>query len=223
MMLPFSGGIEETANATLVFSLAAALLYAVSPAPTRPRAKTAARTLAIALLGVLAAVQNGPPLIVGALALASLGQVLQSLDDARARLGSMASDLAARLAYTVLFASAGGGWGEIILEPWRAGLALVVIAAAAVLFLRLRWQAGPGERAAGAVYAVAVAGMVLAALTTEGPGSIAGALLLAVSDVLTAAQRFLLAASPNREAARIAAWISGYVGQLLITMAFLLA
>ena len=46
MMLPFSGGIEETANATLVFSLAAALLYAVSPAPTRPRAKTAARIAA---------------------------------------------------------------------------------------------------------------------------------------------------------------------------------
>lgn len=221
-MLPFPGGIEDTANATLVFSLVAATLYLLAPATARPLARTAARTLAVGLLGVLAAVEGGPPLLVGALALAALGQALQSLDNSRVRLGALASEFAARLAYAVLFVSVGGGWEEIFGQPWRIGLALVVLAAAFVLFLPLLRRAAPGERAAGTPYAITVLGLVLAALTTASPGIVAGALLLAVSDALAAAACFLLAASPYRETGRITGWISGYAGQLLITMAFLL-
>ncbi|TIT18293.1 MAG: lysoplasmalogenase, partial [Mesorhizobium sp.] len=59
-MMPFPGGIDANANATLVFSLAAAVIYVFSLVMPPRLSRSAARTLAVAMLAVLVVQQGGP-------------------------------------------------------------------------------------------------------------------------------------------------------------------
>ena len=87
----FPGGIEATPNATLIMSAGAAVIYAVI-VNTRPTlARTVVKTLAVALLAVLAIVENGPLLLFGGLALSAVGDAFLSRDGDRAFLGGLAS------------------------------------------------------------------------------------------------------------------------------------
>ena len=69
----FPGGIEATANGTLIMSAVAAVIYALIVNARPTLARSAVKTMAVALLTVLAAVENGPLLLVAGLALSAIG------------------------------------------------------------------------------------------------------------------------------------------------------
>lgn len=220
-MMPFAGGIQETANATLIFSIAAAVVYGII-LDTRPSLlQSAVKTFAVGLLAVLAALQGGPPLLVAALALCAAGDALLSREDDKPFLLGLASFLAAHLLYVALFGWSGGGAG-LLLEPWRAALAIAV-AVAALGMLALLWpRVGPSLHLPIAVYSAANAAMAVSALTMGNFMIVAGAVLFVASSGLLGLERFLTAAiSRHRDWMRHAVWALYYAAQLLITLGFL--
>ena len=223
-MMPFPGGIEANANATLLFSFVAAVIYAFALDMPPKWTRTAAKTLAVACLAVLAAVQGGPLPLVAALALSAAGDAFLSRDGEKAFLGGLASFLAGHVVYAALFLKTGGGLGLLGAQSWRGAIALAMAAFGIVMLAALWRRVGPQLRIPIAVYVAAILAMGLSALTTDHPWVIAGALLFFASDGLLAAERFLLAAvSPHRVWMRQAVWVLYYAAQLAITLGFLLA
>jgi uncharacterized membrane protein YhhN len=223
-MMPFPGGIEANANATLLFSFAAAVIYAFALDMPPKLSRTAAKTLAVAMLAVLAAMQGGPLLLVVALGLSAVGDAFLSRDGEKAFLGGLASFLAAHIVYVALFLQAGGGLGLLSAESWRGAIALAMAAFGIVMLAALWRRVGPPLRIPIAVYVAAIMAMGISALTTDKVWVIAGAVLFTASDGLLAAERFLLAAiSPHRVWMRYAVWVLYYAAQLAITLGFLLA
>lgn len=222
-MTPFPGGIEADANATLLFSLAAAVIYAFTAGWPPSLMRSAAKTLAILLLAALAFRQGGPPLLAVALLLSSAGDALLSRDGEQAFLGGLAGFFLAHVAYIALFGRAGGGVEAILSQGWRAGLAALVVVVAAVM-LGLLWnRVGAALRWPVAAYAAAIFVMGLAALSMDNPAVIAGAVLFIASDAILASEKFLVTqTSPQRVWMRHAVWISYYAAQLAITLGFLL-
>ena len=222
-MMPFPGGIEANANATLLFSFVAAVIYAFALDMPPKLARTAAKTLAVALLAVLAAMHGGPPLLVAALALSAVGDAFLSRDGEKAFLGGLASFLAAHIVYVALFLKTGGGLELLSAQSWRGAIALAMAAFSIVMLAALWRRVGPQLRVPIAVYVAAILAMGLSALTTGNAWVIAGAVLFIASDGLLAAERFLLAAiSPHRVWMRYAVWVLYYAAQLATTLGFLL-
>ncbi|TIQ33670.1 MAG: lysoplasmalogenase [Mesorhizobium sp.] len=223
-MMPFPGGIDANPNATLLFSVAAAAIYALALELSPRIARSAAKTLAVGLLAALAVMQGGPLLLVAALALSSVGDAFLSRDGEKAFLGGLASFLVAHVAYVALFLEVGGGIGLLSTEPWRGAVALAMAVFAVVMLATLWRRVGPALRVPIAVYVAAILAMGIAALTTSYPWVVAGAVLFMASDGLLAAERFLLAAiSPHRVWMRYAVWVLYYAAQLAITLGFLLS
>lgn len=222
-MMPFQGGIEETSNAALLLSLAAAVLnlFFVDLRPTLKR--SVVKTLAVLLLAVLAFVRQGPPLLVGALTLSAAGDAFLSRDGERPFLAGLASFLAAHLLYIALFAFSGGGAAVVLSEMWRIGVAIVMVLAALAMIVLLLPRVAPGLRLPISVYVAAIVVMGLAALTTNSLPVIIGAALFMVSDGILATEKFLVAAAtPAWAMMRYAVWVTYYAAQLLITLGFLL-
>lgn len=220
-MMPFPGGIEDTSNAALILSVAAALLTLylanLPPSPVR----SVVKTLAVALLAVLAFVQQGPLLLVGALALSAAGDAFLSRPGERAFLAGLASFLAGHVLYILLFASTGGGI-DALLSP-RAVLVIAMLLAVFLVVRRVLPSVDAGLRLPVSLYIVAILAMGLAALTVKSPAVIIGAILFVVSDSILAWKKFLLpAGSPTGKAMHHAVWITYYAAQLLITLGFLL-
>jgi uncharacterized membrane protein YhhN len=221
-MMPFTGGIEATANATLLFSLAAAVVYELILNTRETLLRSAVKTLAVALLAALAAVQGGPLLLVAALALSALGDAFLSRDNDKAFLGGLASFLAAHLAYIALFFLSGAG-GELLWQPWRTVMALAMAAFAVAMLIMLWRRVAPDLRLPVAAYAAAILGMGVSALTLDNVWIIVGAVLFMASDGLLAAEKFLVAAiSAHRDWMRYAVWALYYAAQLMIMLGFLL-
>jgi uncharacterized membrane protein YhhN len=220
----FPGGIEGTSNATLILSVAAAVMYGII-VNTRPTlARSVVKTLAVALLAVLVIVESGPLPLFAALALSAAGDALLSREDDRAFLAGLACFLAAHLAYIALFMIAGDGAGIVLAETWRVVIAVVMGISALVMVVLLLRRVKPAMRLPILVYIAGIATMGLAALTTGSPYIIGGAVLFMASDSLLAAERFLVSAvSPFRSAMRVLVWALYYVAQLLITIGFILA
>lgn len=222
-MMPFPGGIEANANATLLFSFVAAVIYAFALDMPPKWTRTAAKTLAVALLAVLAAIQGAPLLLVAALGLSAVGDAFLSRDGEKAFLAGLASFLAGHVAYVALFAQSGGGLRLLGAESWRSALALAMAAFSIVMLAALWRRVGAQLRIPIAVYVAAILAMGLSALITDKAWVIAGAVLFIASDGLLAAERFLLAAiSPHRVWMRHAVWVLYYAAQLAITLGFLL-
>ncbi|MEW6630948.1 MAG: lysoplasmalogenase family protein [Pseudomonadota bacterium] len=222
-MMPFAGGIEANANATLLFSLVAAVIYTFALDMPPKLTRSAAKTLAVAFLAVLALMQGGPLLLVAALALSAVGDAFLSRDGEKAFLGGLASFLAAHIVYVVLFAKAGGGLALLAGEPWRGVVALAMAVFAIVMLAALWRRVEPQLCAPIAVYVAAILAMGISALATGNPWVITGAVLFMASDGLLATERFLLAVvSPNRVWMRYAVWVLYYAAQLAITLGFLL-
>ena len=219
--MPFAGGIEATANATLLFSLAAAVVYGLILNTRETLLRSAVKMLAVALLAALAAIQGGPLLLVAALALSALGDAFLSRDGDKAFLGGLVSFLAAHLAYIALFCLGGAGL-EMLWQPWRAVIA-VAMAVFAVSMLVMLWRRVATDlRLPVAAYAAAILGMGVSALTLDNVWIIVGAVLFMASDGLLAAEKFIVAAiSPHREWMRYAVWALYYAAQLSITLGFL--
>ncbi|PTE08819.1 lysoplasmalogenase family protein [Mesorhizobium helmanticense] len=222
-MMPFPGGIDANANATLVFSVAAAVIYAFTLDMRPTLARSAAKTLAVAMLAVLAALQGGPLLLVAALALSAVGDAFLSRDGEKAFLGGLASFLAAHVLYVALFARSGGGFGLLPAEPWRAAIAVAMAVFALAMLLALWRRVGPALRLPVSAYIAAILAMGISALTLGHVWIIGGAVLFMASDGLLAAEKFLAPAiSPHRAWMRHAVWVLYYAAQLGITMGFLL-
>ena len=223
MTLPFAGGIDANANATLIFSLVAAVIYAFTLGMAPTLARSAAKTLAVAMLAVLAALQGGPLLLVAALALSAVGDAFLSRDGEKAFLGGLASFLVAHIVYVALFLHSGGGLGLLGAESWRGAIALAMAVFAIVMLAALWRRVGPGLRVPIAVYVAAILAMGMSALTTSNVWLIGGAVLFMASDGLLATEKFLVAAiSPHRVWMRFAVWALYYAAQLGITLGFLL-
>jgi uncharacterized membrane protein YhhN len=224
MMMPFAGGIDANANATLVFSLVAAVIYAFTLNMPPTLARSTAKTLAVSMLAVLAFMQGGPLLLVAALALSAVGDAFLSRDGETAFLGGLASFLAAHILYVPLFLQSGGGLGLLGAESWRGAIALAMAAFGIVMPAALWRRVGPALRLPIGVYVAAILAMGVSALTTSNLWVIGGAILFMASDGLVAAERFLLAAiSPHRVWMRYAVWTLYYAAQLAITLGFLLS
>ncbi|CDX34439.1 conserved membrane hypothetical protein [Mesorhizobium sp. SOD10] len=223
-MMPFPGGVEANANATLLFSFVATVIYFFALDMPPKWTRTAAKTLAVALLAVLAAMQGGPALLIAALALSAAGDAFLSRDGGKAFLGGLASFLAGHLAYVVLFAQAGGGLGLLTAQSWQGAIAVAMAVFSIVMLAALWRRVGPQLRIPVAVYVAAILAMGVSALTTQNRWVIAGAVLFVASDGLLAAERFLLSAiSPHRLWMRYTVWVLYYAAQLAITLGFLLA
>ena len=223
MTLPFAGGIDANANATLIFSLVAAVIYAFTLGMAPTLARSAAKTLAVAMLAVLAALQGGPLLLVAALALSAVGDAFLLRDGEKAFLGGLASFLVAHIVFVALFLRSGGGLGLLGAESWRGAIALAMAVFAIVMLAALWRRVGPGLRVPIAVYVAAILAMGMSALTTSNVWLIGGAVLFMASDGLLATEKFLVAAiSPHRIWMRFAVWALYYAAQLGITLGFLL-
>ncbi|ESY96634.1 lysoplasmalogenase family protein [Mesorhizobium sp. LNHC229A00] len=223
MTMPFAGGIDANANATLIFSLVAAVIYAFTLGTPPTLARSAAKTLAVAMLAVLAAIQGGPLLLVAALALSAMGDAFLSRDGEKAFLGGLASFLVAHIVYVALLLRSGAGLELLGAEPWRGAIALAMAVFAIVMLAALWRRVGPGLRIPIAVYVMAILAMGMSALTTSNVWVIGGAVLFMASDGLLAMEKFLVAAvSPLRAWMGLTVWVSYYAAQLAITLGFLL-
>lgn len=221
-MMPFTGGVFATANGTLVLSLGAAAFYglAASRPPTFLRAVL--KTLAVGLLAVLAVMQGGPWLLVLALVLSALGDFFLAFDGEKPFLAGLGSFLAAHVAYVALFYFASGGEYDLLSEPWRAVIAIVMALAVLVMLAMLMRRIGPELRVPVTLYSLAIFLMGISALTLNNLWAIVGAILFMASDTILATEKFLVSAiSPHRDWMRYAVWVLYYAGQLLITLGFL--
>ncbi|TGW06707.1 lysoplasmalogenase, partial [Mesorhizobium sp. M2D.F.Ca.ET.145.01.1.1] len=205
MTMPFAGGIDANANATLIFSMVAAVIYAFTSGMPPTLARSAAKTLSVAMLAALAAMQGGPLLLVAALALSAIGDAFLSRDGERAFLGGLASFLVAHIVYVALFLRSGGGLELLSAESWRGAIALAMAVFAIVMLAALWRRVGPGLRIPIAVYVLAILAMGMSALTTNSIWVIGGAVLFMASDGLLATEKFLVPAiSPHRAWMRLA-------------------
>jgi uncharacterized membrane protein YhhN len=221
--LPFPGAATDMANATLIFSVAAALLYLFAIDARQSLLRTTAKTLAVAFLAILAFVQGSPQLLVAALALSALGDAFLSRDGDKAFLAGLGSFLAAHLVYIALFYLSGGSFGLLAAEPWRAAAAVALAVFALFVLARLLRVVTPDMRLPIIAYLAAIVAMGVTALTLGNALVIAGAVLFVASDAILAAEKFLMASlSPRRRPARIAVWVLYYAAQLSITLGFLL-
>ena len=224
MTMPFAGGIDANANATLIFSLVAAVIYAFTLEMRPTLARSAAKTLAVVMLAVLTFMQGGPLLLIAALALSAIGDAFLSRDGEKPFLGGLASFLAAHILYVPLFLRSGGGLDVLGTETWRGAIALAMAAFVVVMLAALWRRVGPGLRAPIAVYVAAILAMGISALTLDNPWVIIGAVMFMASDGLLATEKFLVPAiAPYRAGIRYVVWVLYYAAQLAITLGFLLS
>ena len=222
-MMPFPGGIEETANGTLILSAVAALVYGlivnIKPMPLR----TAVKMLAVGALAVLTFLEQEPALLFGALVLSACADGFLSREGDRMFLAGLASMLAAHLFYVALFLNEGAGLGRLLAETWRIALAAAIVLAAPVMLALLWRRLKPALRLPIFLYVLAIVTMSLSALTLDRAWVVLGALLFLASDALLATEKFIISAiSPHRAWLRHLVWALYYVAQLTITLSFLL-
>lgn len=222
-MMPFAGGPDSLSNGTLLLSVITAFFYLVMLRRPASWRRTAVKAGSVALLAVLALLEGGPTLLVGALVMSALGDAFLAHDGEKAFLGGLASFLAAHLVYVALFAGVGAGIEILSVQPWRLALPMAVTLAALPLLRRLLPAAGPGMRAPVAIYAVAIIAMMWTSATVAAPVVMVGAALFVVSDAILAMAKFLFApASRHHVWAAPAVWVLYYLAQVAITLGFIL-
>lgn len=216
-MMPFPGGIETFANATLVFSVLAAIGYALSLSMPPSLRRSAIKTLAIGLLAVLAFEQDAPLLLAGALALSAASDAFSSQPNAKMSVAGFTAAVGAFLAFGLLFFTY-GAFGLLASEPWRPALAAVM---AALTFAILMWswtRMGRRLRLPALAYALALLVMAFSALMTT-PTIIAGTLLLLGSGAASLLARLpAVEPSPQHAVWPYAVWTLRYAGHLTIAL-----
>jgi uncharacterized membrane protein YhhN len=222
-MMPFAGGIDSLSNGTLLLACTAAAVYLPMQARAPSWRRTVAKTAGVALLAVLAIIEQGPWLLVAALALSAVGDACLAHDGERPFLAGLASFLAGHLAYLALFVAVGQGLGLLTAEPWRLALDAVVTLAALLLLRRLFPAVGTDLRVPVGVYVAAILAMMFAASTVADPLVVGGAALFVVSDAILATQKFLLREGSRHHAwAGPAVWVLYFLAQTAITLGLLL-
>ena len=222
MMLPFAGGMTSTLNGTLVFSVAAAVLYFFMTHRPVSLARTVAKTASVTLLAVLAWLAGGPVLLVAVLAVSALGDYFLSLDGERNFLFGLGSFLLGHVGYVVLFLPIGR---EPALPLGMAGTAVMLVAVAVFAFAVARKvlpRLEPGMKVPVIVYILAILAMGVTATAFNPLLIVIGAVLFMISDATIALEKFILGGSD--EARRVtgpAIWITYYLAQLALTFGVL--
>lgn len=222
-MMPFPGGLSGDANGSLIFGVLFALSYLMMLRHEPSWRRTVAKTAGVLCLALLAVQRDGPMLLVAALLLSAAGDAFLAQRGERAFMAGLVSFLLAHIAYVALFAMSGEGIGLAVAEAWRIALALAILVAVGML-LRLLWPALTATlRGPVALYASAILGMGLTALTMPAPLVIAGAVLFMASDSLLAVGKFLLPAEARPQAwIQPLVWVLYFTAQTAIVLGFLL-
>lgn len=216
-MMLFPGGIETVANATVVFSVLAAIGYAFSLSMPPSLRRSAIKTLAVGLLAVLAFEQDAPLLLAGALALSAASDAFSSQPNAKMSVASFAAAVGAYLAFGLLFFTY-GAFGLLASEPWRPALAAAIVALTIAVLMRSWMRIGRRLRLPALAYALALLVMALSALMTT-PTIVAGTLLLIGSGAASLVTRLPTAEPSSRHALwPYAIWALRYAGHLAITL-----
>ena len=201
-------------------SLSAAIAYgAVLTMREASLGRTVLKTTAVAALAVLALLIHRPWPLVAALALSAVGDAFLSGDAERWLPAGLGAFLLAHVGYIWLFRTQGYGLGVLAAEPWRgAGAGAAVIAG--VTMLVWLWRSIGPLRPAVAVYAAALALMVVTALTLPMRlwPAMPGAALFLISDALLSAELFK---GFRSRWSGPAVWATYYGAQGLIAYAFL--
>lgn len=194
-------------------SVAYLLFYVSRPASLN---RTIIKTLSIAALAALAAIMQGPWLLVLALVLSALGDLFISREGEAAFLAGLGSFLAAHVAYVALFWDLVGGASA--LSP------AIVLAFAVYALVMLRWLWPYLDGMKAPVFAYVAVILAMGATAAAAPPSlwllIAGAALFVLSDSVLAAETFVFRDKPRRWTAPVI-WSSYYASQVLIAAAFL--
>ncbi len=222
-MMPFPDGSSGVQNGYLIFSVLAAVSYAMMLDMAPSWRRTIVKTLAVLLLGVLAQLSGGPVLLVIALLLSAAGDAFLAYSGERAFLAGLASFLAAHIAYVLLFAGAGDGLAAIAPDWWRLALIPVMLALLGGVLSRL-WPALPAQmKIPVAAYVIAILLMGLTSLTMPSVIIVAGAVAFMASDSILAFETFVLTQkSPHRMWTGKTVWALYYAAQVLITLGLLL-
>ena len=204
----------------VALSVGTALVYGA--ALTRREAswwRTVLKTLPVAALAVLTWRMHEPWPLVAGLALSAAGDAFLAGDAERWLPAGLGAFLLAHLAYIWFFLHQGFGLGELAAEPWRGAGAGAAVIAGAVMLAWLWRSIGP-LRPAVAVYAAALAGMTVMALTlpTRLWPAMPGAVLFMCSDALLSAELFK--GLRTRWSGPVV-WATYYGAQALIVYAFL--
>ncbi|KAK4149995.1 YhhN-like protein [Chaetomidium leptoderma] len=220
-----SQGLPAADSVVLATSISAAVLYLTivrfPPSPWRMIVKTAST----ALLSALAAMRGGPLLLVGALALGSIGDAFLAWDDETSFLCGLGSFLVAHTLYIAVFFQhnvngAAGFW--VLLGGWRVMIAGALAVLVPAMIASLMPRIGSELRLPVVLYSLTIFVMTLTALTLDSSQIIFGAVMFSSSDSILAADRFLVAsASPHHAWMQPAVWVLYYAGQLLIALGFL--
>lgn len=208
-------GFDTVENGILLLSVLAFAAYLFMLDKPVSLKRTVAKTLAVALLCVLALMAGGPKLLALALALSALGDAFLAHEGDIAFLGGLGSFLAAHIVYAVLFISSGPGFSEAAIP----GVLAIMAFALGMGFLMVR-KAGP-LAVPVAAYVLAIAIMGLGGVTLGGLVLVGVALFMA-SDAILGSEKFLMAeASRYRRLTSPAVWVLYYAGQVLITLGLL--
>ncbi len=219
MQTIFQYPIDSPQLGTLLFSAVAAFIYLFLVAGTPSARRTGVKTLAIALLAVLSVLFDGPILLTIALLACAAGDALLAQDDERAFLLGLIAFLIGHIGYAALFAS----HGDVTLvaaQPWRVVVGIVMVLVAAVAARRLL----PGVatmRLPVSLYMIVIVVMGLSSLLMDGWGVAIGAVLFMASDLVLAAQKFLLPSESKPYPRALFVWISYYLAQVVITLSVL--
>lgn len=220
--MPFHGGLTDTANGTLLFSVLAALIYLFIVRWPPSHRRTIVKTLSTALLALLVALQAGPAALFAALALGAIGDAFLAHDGKRAFLGGLASFLIAHLIYVWLFWFDGLGITSVLSETWRLIAALALTGFAGFMFSVLMKIVDAELKIPVAIYIAAILLMGMTALTLDRPLVMLGAAMFIASDAFLATDKFLLSAgSAHRNWMPYAVWSLYYSGQATIALGFL--
>lgn len=212
-------GLTSEPLGSLLFSAVAAFIYLFMV--NRPAAlrRTLIKTLAVAMLAVLAALVDGPLLLIAALAACAAGDAFLAQDDERMFLAGLTAFLVGHVLYIALFYTSGAM--EVVVEqPVRLAIGMAFMLFAMLATLRLVPAAGRLGPPVGA-YITIIAAMGLSALLMPGWGVVVGAVLFMASDAALAAGRFLHAGEDGSQPYGHFVWVSYYLAQALIALSVL--
>ncbi|MFC6688552.1 lysoplasmalogenase [Jhaorihella thermophila] len=197
---------------------AAAYLVLTTQAPSLTR--SVIKTAAVALLAAFVWMAGGPPLLTVALALCALGDWLLSRETDQGFMAGVGAFAGGHLAYSALFLT------QPQADPGRITSApgLWVAAALATAGLVVAWilarRAGP-LRGPVLAYIPIIIGMGISALALPFVAPLAAALAFIASDLILAAEKFLLPdRHPARRATAHAVWLLYWGAQAGFVAAF---
>ena len=212
-------GMTSEPLGSLLFSAIAAFLYLFMVNQPATMRRTAVKTLAVAMLAVLALIVDGPLLLIAALLACAAGDAFLAQDDERMFLAGLVAFLVGHVLYVALFYTSGAM--EVVVEqPVRLLIGVAFMVFAMLATLRLVPAAGQLGPPVGA-YITVIAAMGLSALLMPGWGVVFGAGLFMASDAVLAAGRFLHAGEDGSQPYGHFVWISYYLAQALMALSVL--